>query len=111
MKEMKGFDLFPQTNHYEALYILERKAWLMGYNDDYNLLVMGQQIPQVNNPPVPLQRKDQFESKCIQRIKETPFIDAELYSSDPLIFIDPLGPRLLHLIQPRIGTKQLFPAE
>ena len=71
---------------------------------------MGQQLPQLNNPPLHPQRKDQFESKYIQRVKETPFIDAEIYSSDPLIFIDPLGPRLFHLIQPRIGTKQLFPA-
>jgi hypothetical protein len=70
---------------------------------------MGQQLPQLNNPPLNLQRRDQFESKFIQRVKETPFIDAEIYSSDPLIFIDSLGPRLLQLVQPRIGTKQLFP--
>lgn len=25
IKDMKGFDLFPLTNHYEALYVMERR--------------------------------------------------------------------------------------
>ena len=50
-----------------------------------------------------------FESRYVQRIKDTPFIDAELYTSKPLTFTDPLGPTLYQLVNPRLGTKQLFP--
>jgi len=47
----------------------------------------------------------------VQRVKSTPFIDAEIYNTRPLVFIDPMGPTLAALIQPRLGTKQLFPEE
>jgi hypothetical protein len=52
-----------------------------------------------------------FESQCLQRVRDTPFIDAEVYSSEPLVFIDPPGPSLAQLVRPRLGTKQLFPIE
>ena len=55
--------------------------------------------------------KDMFESHNIQRVKDTPFIDAQLYCSNPPIFIDPTGPNLHELVDPRLGTKQLFPEE
>ena len=72
---------------------------------------MGQQLPQKNNPPIDPSRIDQFESHFVQRVKETPFIGAELYSTNPLVFIDPKGPTLIELVKPRLGTKQLFPEE
>lgn len=72
---------------------------------------MGQQLPHLNNPPLALERKHMFESQCLQRVRDTPFIDAEIYSSEPLIFIDPPGPSLAQLVRPRLGTKQLFPLE
>jgi hypothetical protein len=59
---------------------------------------MGQQFPQISNPLPPLLRRDQFESKYIQRVKSTPFIDAEIYNTRPLVFIDPIGPTLEALI-------------
>ena len=72
---------------------------------------MGQQLPQVTNPIIQPNRIDQFESKYVQRVKDTPFIQAELYTSDPVIFIDGRGPNLYELVKPRLGTKQLFPAD
>ena len=72
---------------------------------------MGQQLPQTNNPIIEPDRVDQFESRYVQRVKETPFIDAELYTSDPLVFVDGKGPSLHELVKPRLGTKQLFPEE
>jgi hypothetical protein len=72
---------------------------------------MGQQLPQLNTPPLHLLPAHQFESRFLQRVRDTPFIDAELYSSDPLVFIDPPGPSLAQLVRPRLGTKQLFPLE
>jgi len=70
---------------------------------------MGQQLPPTKNPIVYTDPTAMFESTYIQRVKDSPFIDAILYTSKPPIFIDPLGPDLHQLISPRIGTKQLFP--
>ena len=70
---------------------------------------MGQQLPPTKNPPLSIRARDIFESTNVQRIKETPFIDAHLYSSQPPLFIDPTGPNLQQLVEPRLGTKQLFP--
>jgi hypothetical protein len=70
---------------------------------------MGQQIPQTNNHPVKIKQRDEFEAKYVQRIKETPFIDCEIYTTNPFLFIDPIGPSLTQLVKPRLGTKQLFP--
>ncbi len=70
---------------------------------------MGQQLPQTNNPILQVSRRDMFEAKYVQRVKDTPFIDAQIYTSRPLLFIDPIGPSLFQLVNPRLGTKQLFP--
>lgn len=70
---------------------------------------MGQQLPPTHNPIIQANKKDMFEARYVQRIKDTPFIDAQLYTSRPLLFIDPMGPSLAQLVGPRIGTKQLFP--
>jgi hypothetical protein len=80
-----------------------------GWDGDSHIVLMGQQLPQLNNPPLALERKHMFESQCLQRVRDTPFIDAEIYSSEPLIFIDPPGPSLAQLVRPRLGTRQLFP--
>jgi hypothetical protein len=52
-----------------------------------------------------------FETNYLQRVKDTPFIDAQLCCSQPVLFCDPLGPTLKTLLQPRMGTKHLFPIE
>lgn len=70
---------------------------------------MGQQLPQTNNPILQVSKRDMFEAKYVQRVKDTPFIDAQIYTSRPLLFIDPIGPSLFQLVNPRLGTKQLFP--
>ena len=72
---------------------------------------MGQQLPQTNNPPLQMDKKDMFESRYVQRVKNTPFIDAHLYTSNPLTFVDPMGPTLFQLVNPRLGSKQLFPEQ
>ncbi len=72
---------------------------------------MGQELPQLAAAPLHAQRKDMFESQYLQRVKDTPFIDAQLCCSQPVLFCDPLGPTLKTLLQPRMGTKQLFPLE
>lgn len=72
---------------------------------------MGQQLPTTNNPILQTNKQDMFESTHVQRIKDTPFIDAQLYTARPLLFVEPLGPSLLQLTSPRLGTQQLFPQE
>lgn len=48
---------------------------------------MGQQLPQTNNPILQTNKQDMFESAYVQRIKDTPFIDAQLYTARPLLFV------------------------
>lgn len=47
----------------------------------------------------------------MQRLKDTPFIDSLIYTTRPLLFMDPPGPSLFQLTSPRLGTKQLLPEE
>jgi hypothetical protein len=54
-------------------------------------------------------RKDEFESSFVQRLKETPFTNSEVYSLDPPIFADPIDIRMSELLRPRIPTRQFFP--
>ena len=73
---------------------------------------MGNYGPIQKNPPIHIDwGKEEFESKYVQRIKETPFTNADVYSLDPPVFMDEIGPRLGMLLEPRIAKQQLFPPD
>lgn len=61
INNMTGFDLFPQTNHYEAFYVLKRIGWyyfVCIYQSNNISEQMGIVPPEVHNPPVQFTEKD-----------------------------------------------------
>lgn len=63
-------------------------------------------------PPLPFHpKKHEFETLFVQRVKETPFSRADIYSVNPPIFMDPIDIPIGKLVQPRVDTHQFFPPQ